>query len=184
MVELSYLYYEGSEIRPVATMTSDEFKAEILPYYKDMWRMAYAVLGNRDEAADAVQDAMVRLWSVRDSIPEISNRRSYCVGTARYAALRLIERRKEFSPLTEVADTLESPEVVGRLEASDMTELVKSAFDSMPPTQGEVMRMSSLGGMSNSEIAEATGLSHDNVRVILSRGRKKLKTLFSIHFDR
>ena len=62
MVELSYLYYEGSEIRPAATMTSDEFKAEILPYYKDMWRMAYAVLGNRDEAADAVQDANLRLW--------------------------------------------------------------------------------------------------------------------------
>ena len=184
MVELSYLYYEGSEIRPAATMTSDEFKAEILPYYKDMWRMAYAVLGNRDEAADAVQDAMLRLWSVRDSLPEISNRRSYCIGAVRNASLRLIEGRKEFSPLTEIAETSESPEAVGRLEANEIKDFVSRAFDSMPPTQGEVMRLSSLSGLSNTEIAEATGLTLDNVRVILSRGRKKLKTLFSKHFDR
>ena len=146
--------------------------------------MAYAVLGNRDEAADAVQDAMVRLWSVRDSMPEISNRRNYCIGAARNASLRLIERRKEYAPLAAIADMADQPEAEERLEAGDMTAFVSRAFDSMPPTQGEVMRLSSLSGLSNTEIAEATGLTLDNVRVILSRGRKKLKTLFSKHFDR
>ncbi len=40
--------------------------------------------------------------------------------------------------------------------------------------------MSAVGGLTNSEIKDATGLTDDNVRVLLSRGRKKLRQLFSL----
>ncbi|MDE6768460.1 MAG: RNA polymerase subunit sigma-70, partial [Muribaculaceae bacterium] len=42
-----------------------------------------------------------------------------------------------------------------------------------------VVMLSAVSGLSNNEIQEVTGLSDDNVRVLLSRGRKKLKQLFA-----
>ena len=40
------------------------------------------------------------------------------------------------------------------------------------------MRLSAFGGLSNDEIAQATGLDNQNVRALLSRGRRKIKEMF------
>lgn len=55
-----------------------------------------------------------------------------------------------------------------------MAELLKR----LPENQRTVVVMSAVTGLSNSEISQATGLSAENVRVLLSRGRKKLRELF------
>lgn len=39
-------------------MTTEEFKAKILPYYKCMYRVAASVMKSEAEAADVVQDAL------------------------------------------------------------------------------------------------------------------------------
>jgi len=52
-------------------------------------------------------------------------------------------------------------------------------IDMLPENQRRVVMLSGIAGLSNSEIKKATGLSDDNVRVLLSRGRKKLRELFS-----
>ena len=61
----------------------------------------------------------------------------------------------------------------------DELNRVNEAIDALPPLSRRVLRMNAYDGCSGQEIAEATGLSEANVRVILSRTRKRLRTLFS-----
>ena len=49
-------------------MSADEFKALFLPFHVRLYRTAYALLGNAQDAEDMVQDAYLKLWSKRDEL--------------------------------------------------------------------------------------------------------------------
>lgn len=49
-------------------MTTQEFKDKIMPHHGAMFRVASAILSDSEEAADAVQDSMMRLWQYRDKL--------------------------------------------------------------------------------------------------------------------
>lgn len=44
------------------TITEQFFRNEIMPCHKAMYRLAYMILENADDASDAVQMAMIRIW--------------------------------------------------------------------------------------------------------------------------
>ena len=54
-------------------MTTEEFKAKILPHYKSMYRVAASVMRSEVEAADVVQDAMLRLYEKKNHLNEVAD---------------------------------------------------------------------------------------------------------------
>ncbi|MCM1504766.1 MAG: hypothetical protein NC127_06180 [Muribaculum sp.] len=54
-------------------MTTEEFKAKVLHHYIDMYRVAASVTRNDDEAADVVQDAMIKLWKRRSELKNVAD---------------------------------------------------------------------------------------------------------------
>lgn len=167
--------------RSAKSMTTSQFKSEILPHYESMHRVAVAMLGDSDEASDAVQDCMLKLWRSRDGLDMIINIRAYCIGAIRKTCLSAIEGRINSEKIESVTAENDTDVTYDRVEQRDSLEFVTRAIDAMPESHRDVMKLSSFGGLSNSEIADMTGLTAENVRQILSRGRKKLKTLFSKH---
>lgn len=166
-------------------MTPRQFKDDIVPYSRLMWHVAYALLADSEDASDAVQEAMARLWSARNRLAGVDNPRAYCVRTARNIALSMLAGRPPTHDLTDSPDMESASEYDSdRTEMGDAVVIVTRAIDSMPPSQAEVMRLSSFAGLSNSEIADLTGLSPENVRVILSRGCRKLKSMFGKLLER
>lgn len=160
-------------------MTISNFKSDILPHYKAMWNIAYAVLGNSDDASDAVQEGMVRLWARRDTLDSVSNVAGYCACVARNIALTMLQNRKSAADIDIEASKLSmAAHGSERMEWRHEVDAVMQAITNMPPNQREVMRLSAMAELDNNEIAEVTGLSRDNVRQLLSRGRKKLRQLF------
>lgn len=160
-------------------MTETRFYDEILPLHSDMFRVAVVLLGNRDEAQDIVQDTMVTLWTVKDKLADVRSLKAYCYGMVRNACLTQLTRRKATESVESIASEDDGITPHQIVQARDSLHFLQQAIDAMPTQQSEVMKLSAYAGMSNSEIAELTGLSDTNVRAILSRGRKKLKTLFS-----
>lgn len=160
-------------------MTETRFNEEILPLHADMFRAAVALLGSREEAQDIVQEAMVKLWSGRERLDEVKCMKAYCYGMVRNACITYLSRKNTTEPVEALSAVKgdESPHHI--VEVRDSLRILRQAINAMPPEQSEVMKLSAYAGMSNSEIAELTGLSNTNVRTILSRGRKKLKILFS-----
>ncbi len=58
-----------------------------------MYRVALALTGNEADAADAVQDACLKLWEKRTMLARAENKGAYCTGAARHAALDIIRGR-------------------------------------------------------------------------------------------
>lgn len=59
-----------------------------------MYRIAYAILADREEAADAVQDALLKLWCSRSVLDTVDSLPSYFNIAVRNAALDIAGRRQ------------------------------------------------------------------------------------------
>lgn len=153
-----------------------------MPLHKKLYAVAFAILKNESDAADCIQDAFTRLWEHRARLAEFENVAGYASVCVRNIAINMTSRKppgseNSLADIPEIRDS--SPSPTEGMESKDSLRIINSMFASLSPQQRQVMELSSIAELSNSEISQATGLSDENVRVILSRARKKLKSLFS-----
>ena len=158
-------------------MNATEFKKQLLPLNASLYRMAFKLMGNEDDAKDVVQDAYLKLWKMRDNITNVENPLAYCLTIVknmcldryRAASLNLIDKPPEELPIA--ADDSASRHI----EQEQTTQLLNQCLARLPAQQQQVLRMRDLTGCSMQEIEKATGLSAVNARVLLSRARKTLR---------
>lgn len=165
-------------------MNEKQFKGYIMPLHKTLFAYALAILHDESDAADCLQDAFTKLWENRSRLEEVDNIAAYATVTVRHMALSMASRsRHSVSSFgddpPDIADSSPSPDE--EAEGKDNLAAVTKCLKALPENQRKVVMMSAVTGLSNSEISSATGLSDDNVRVLLSRGRKKIRQLFSLH---
>lgn len=161
------------------------FNQLVLSYQSMVYNVAYRILGDRDAAADAVQDAFLlafkaigkfrggsfRAWLLRIVTNSCYDqlRRKQRQPTASLDAL-LVSNPAPIRPLT---DPEESPEEYAmRQELSNALQL---GIGILPPEQRATLVLSDIQGLSYQEIAEITGVSLGTVKSRLSRARSKLR---------
>lgn len=160
-------------------MTADEFKAKVLPHYKCMYRVAASVTRSETEAADVVQDALLKLYERRSRLNDVADIKSYCVNVVRNDCLNKIRDKKDYVS-TEAADDIDSGENIhSALEWKDLSSKVVRAMSHLPADQLNVFKLSAFGGFSNAEIADVLGITQGNVRVLLCRARNRIRELLS-----
>ena len=54
-------------------MDTAEFKQQFLPYHRNLYRVAFRLTGNPQEAEDMVQEAYLKLWNKRDELADVLN---------------------------------------------------------------------------------------------------------------
>lgn len=153
-------------------MNATEFQQRIVVMHAGLFRAAVAILGNCDDAADAVQDTMVKLWQNSSVLDTLTNVQAYAFATLRNQALD-VQRRRSAHPAVDL-NAVADPPADEPLPSSDL-EVIAQIVEELPDNYRHVIRMSIYQNLSTAEIASATGLSNDNVRQILSRSRKKIK---------
>lgn len=146
-----------------------------MPLYPKLYAVAASILGDAaDEASDAVQVALVKIWKSGSAMAGVANPEGYAVATVRTVSIDLLRRRHYSDPLDEAldisSDAQPDPDADGFLEWT---------VSQLPERQQEVIRLSIFESLSNEEIADITGLTADNVRQQLCRGRKKMKELYT-----
>ena len=161
-------------------MNADEFKALFLPLHARLYRTAYALLWNAQDAEDIVQDAYLKLWRKRDELDIRTNPEAYCVSLIRRLCLdQLRSSRHEAEETLEDTRPLPADDDPGqRLEQRDETVRLKQLIAALPPTQRRVLWLRDVDERSFDEIEETTGLNAVNIRATLSRARKKIREQF------
>lgn len=68
-------------------------------------------------------------------------------------------------------------------ETRDQLGHLRNLIATLPKNQQDVLNLSVFGDCSNEEISEITGESAANVRQLLSRARKKLKSIYKLSYE-
>ena len=150
-------------------------------HYPSLLRIAYAMLGTREGAEDAVQDAFVSLfrhWSrLRDPRAAESYVRSAVLNRCRSGIRsRIRERSRAIDPALPL-HIVGSDEVAGTREDA---ALVGQALRQLPRRQREVVACRYLLELTVAETAELLGISDGSVKRHAHRGLHALHTVLEV----
>ena len=137
-----------------------------------LWSMALRSTRNEADAEDAVQDVFVELWNAAEKFnAELSSEKTFVCMVARR---RLIDRsrKKKLAYEVEEIDAMvgEFKDASTSAELHDEVEKAVAILDALPAQQSKAIRLSIFGGMSHSQIADATGASLGTVKTHIRRG--------------
>ena len=142
--------------------------------------MALALLGNRAEAEDTMQDAYLKLWNMRDRLPEYDNVEALAVTMTKNLCLdKLRSYRSRMQNSTEVERLpvrTERPEPDRETELRESHRVIRKIVETLPEQQKLIFHLRDVEQYSYDEIHEITGLTKNNIRVNLSRARKAVRT--------
>ena len=162
-------------------MDANDFKRKFLPYHRKLYRAAFHLMENAQDAEDMVQEAYLKLWKRRDELPtDIANLEAYCVTLVKHVchdALRLAHLKEDGRP-PEDLPIAGSTNVAHEVELKDEASQVMTLIGQLPDQQRQIMQMRDVEDLPYEEIEKATGLTSVNIRVLLSRARKKIREQF------
>lgn len=160
---------------------------EAIPSWEEVARLhgqkiytyAYRLTGNPDDAADLVQEVLLR---VRKGLPTYQPKslQGWLWRITRNAFLDELRRRRR-RPATTLPDDLDrfdaltSPSPDQELAASTLDDSIQRALMELPFEFREAVVMCDVIGLSYDEIAQATGVPLGTVRSRIHRGRRMLR---------
>lgn len=159
-------------------MTEKEFNDTILPLTKDIYTFALHLTGHPANSEDLTQDVMFKLWGKRKELKKLINPKAWALKITRNLYLDQLKKHK---PTYDESEVIRNGgydrDLLQQIEAKDQAEAVKQIIATLPAIQKEVMVLREIEELEYEEIAEITGLGLNNIRVLLSRGRMKVKEI-------
>ena len=161
-------------------MELQAFKTKVLPARDKLYRIALNMLSSVEEAEDTLQDVMVKLWDRREQLDEYRSVEALAVTITKNLCLDKLKTRKHKNQLDisqmEIDSGFKTP--YKEVELSDSLKAMYQAFDTLQAQQRLLITLRDIEGFSYEEIAEQTGLEVNNIRVGLSRARKKAREAY------
>jgi RNA polymerase sigma-70 factor (ECF subfamily) len=162
--------YHGSMLRVATTFVPSHAVAEEV--VQDTWMAALRGL-SRFEGRSSLRTWLFRILVNRARSTGAREHRSVPVADTGPAvdAARFGVDGAWIAPPEQWIEEAES-----RLAAGNLNALLRAAFESLPDRQREVVTLRDVEGLSSQEACEVLGISEANQRVLLHRGRSKLRS--------
>ena len=145
---------------------------------EQMLSLAERITGNHDDAADAVQDAFVKLWQQRGRFESTSHAQGAGMMTVRTTSIDMARRnnRQADVPVEQAADTIDE---VTDNDRSLAYQQVRYIIDNdLSDNQRKIIDLRELQGMEFEDIASCMNMTAANVRVELSRARRRVREIY------
>lgn len=159
-------------------MDLKSFSQRVLPIRSRLFRIARMYLPVTEDAEDMVQETLLKLWNRRHDLDRYQSLEALAVQTVRNSCLDRI-RSHGYSKTTGGEDLPENaaPGMTPyqQAESTDNQALLKKLMASLPEIQRLIIHLRDVEEYSFEEIEAVTNLEVNNIRVILSRARKKIR---------
>ena len=175
-------------VRAAARGDTDAFSHLVSKYERIVYRTAYSIVGNAEDAADLSQEIFLRIWHGLPSFRADARFSTWLLRIARNVcadSLRKQQRTAPTEPLILVQDEEEMPYDPPDLspdadphavyEMKETAADVRAALRSMSEEHRMLLLMRDADGMSYEEISSCLGLETGTVKSRLYRAREQLR---------
>ena len=162
-------------------MEIQEFKIAVLPTKNKLFRFAFRLLKNQEEAEDTVQDVFLKLWDMRHKLDQYNSVEALAITMVKNKCFDKLKAKRnnsvELDQQAPIRSGVTAPD--RKAELQDTSSLIQRVIDGLPEQQKMIIQMRDIEGMEFEEIAQVVQLSINNVRVNLSRARKKVRDILT-----
>jgi len=158
----------------------DKFRKNILPVIDRLFRLAFSITKNKEDAEDVVQDVLFNVWKKKAEWENIGNMEAYCFRSTRNMALdklALMENNLEEIPENQDYPAL-GEDVQRKIEIDEQMNLLENWVQKLPEKQQTIFRLREVEELSYKEIAVILDISEERVKITLFRIRRRLKEYF------
>jgi RNA polymerase sigma-70 factor (ECF subfamily) len=170
--------------RPSTRPLPQDFERMFVEHHDLVYRVAYRVTGNAEDAEDVLQTLFLRLLRRECPLDSEKGPKAYLVRAAVNIALDVVKLRKrnvsDDAPALNLEDTAPTPD--RQRSASEIHSRLRAALAELSPKVAEIFVLRHIEGYGNAEIAKMVGTSRGTVAVMLFRARAHLKKSMSVYF--
>ncbi|WP_461532766.1 RNA polymerase sigma factor [Sinomicrobium sp.] len=157
-------------------MEQAEFLHTVMPFKDKLFRLAKRLLTSTEEAEDALQEVLLKLWVNKSKITAYRSIEAFAVtATKNYCLDRLRSKQASNLQLVHTNYTDESSSLQAQVEAKDSVSLMHEIVQRLPEQQKMVLQLRDVEHYEFEEIGEMLEMNPASVRVALSRARKTVR---------
>ncbi len=157
-------------------MDQNTFIELVTPFKDKVYRVAKRLLISEDEAQDATQEILMRLWTKRSQMKQYRSVEAFAMTMTKNYCYDLLKAKRN-NNLRIVHSNYEdhSRNMNKQIEAANEVEWVYKLMKKLPKQQQLILQLRDVEQFDNSEIAAMLEMNETAVRVALSRARKTIR---------
>ena len=157
-------------------MNQNEFVTIIQPFKDKMFRLAKRLLVSTEEAEDATQEVLVKLWNKNQELKQFNSIEAMAMTiTKNYCLDQLKSKRASNLKIVHNNYTDREAGLQQRIEDQDTLSWVEKIINELPEQQKMIVQMRDIENSEFDEIATVLEMNETAVRVALSRARKTIR---------
>ena len=150
---------------------------------RQVYAVCYHMMGNREDAQDCAQEAMLRAFRAFDSFRQDASFSTWITRIAMNVCTDALRKRRDAVSLDalrveqgfDVPDA--APTAYARLEEKERLRLLREGLSLLPPDMRQMIVLRDMQGKSYEEIGEILELPLGTVKSRVSRAREKLSVI-------
>jgi RNA polymerase sigma-70 factor (ECF subfamily) len=157
-------------------MHQKEFIQLVTPFKDKVFRLAKRLLISTEEAEDATQEILVKLWNKNDKLDVYTSLEAFAMTTTKNYCLDQL-KSKRASNLQLIHSNYEDKQVglLQKIEDTDSLNWVEKIINELPEQQKLIVQMRDVEQYEFEEIAKMLNMNETAIRVALSRARKTIR---------
>ena len=169
---------ELAAIRRCKTGDKVAFRLLAERYENILFGIAYLMTHNRDAAADAVQEAFLKMWKYIPSLRDENGLKAWLVRIL-INEVKQQKRKKHLPtiPFDQVSENTCGNDIQTDIERNELQETVRKAVHMLVDDQKQVVVLHYFGGLTIAEIAVAMKCRKGTIKSRLSRALKHLAVI-------
>ena len=154
-------------------MTGESFQRSLEALRPKMLSTARRYFPSDSRAEDVVQDALLRMWELRETLSEPLD--GFASVLVRNLAVDALRRNR---PTVDI-DSCEVPTPEDGVNGDDRYARIMNIVDSLPLAQQTILRLRLIDEMEYADVAALTGMAEAAVRQTISRARRAILLRYS-----
>ena len=163
--------------------TAQQFERLAEEHERQVYAVCYHMMGNREDAQDCAQEAMLRAFRAFDTFRRDASFSTWITRIAMNVCTDALRKRRNAVSLDALREEQgfdppdAAPTAYALLEKKERLRLLRQALSLLPPEMREMIVLRDMQGKSYDEIAEILNVPLGTVKSRINRAREKLSAV-------